>query len=245
MSLRVFVVDDDTLFRESLENNLQDAGFDVMSFENGPTVLDHVAQNGPPNLMLLDWKMPGINGIEVLRQLRLNKVDVPVIFLTVLGDQIYEEAALSSGAVDFVEKSRSFSILIKRIELIVDGNKAPPGAAALTENAGAGVEKIGDLELNSESSRALWNGEEVDLTLTEFKIVRHLARNAGTDVRYRGIYDLVHGEGFVSGYGDEGYRMNVRTFIKRVRKKFRAIDGEFDAIENYPGFGYRWRGDAG
>ena len=239
MTLRIFVVDDDTLFRESLENNLQDVGFDVLSFENGPAVLDHIAQKGPPNLMLLDWKMPGINGIEVLRQLRLNQVEVPVIFLTVLGDQIYEEAALSSGAVDFVEKSRSFSILLKRIELIADGNKGP--AFAPTESNG--FEKIGELELNSETGRAVWKGRQVDLTLTEFKIVRHLATHAGDDVRYRGIYDLVHGEGFVSGYGDEGYRMNVRTFIKRVRKKFRAIDDDFSAIENYPGFGYRWRID--
>lgn len=239
MTLRVFVVDDDTLFRESLENNLQDVGFDVLSFENGPAVLDHIGQHGPPNLMLLDWKMPGINGIEVLRQLRLNHVDVPVIFLTVLGDQIYEEAALSSGAVDFVEKSRSFSILLKRIELIADGNKGPVPAAAEP----AGTERIGELELNSETGRAVWKGHQVDLTLTEFKIVRHLATHAGDDIRYRDIYDLVHGEGFVSGYGDEGYRMNVRTFIKRVRKKFRAIDDDFSAIENYPGFGYRWRVD--
>lgn len=241
MSLQVFVVDDDNLFRESLATNLEDAGFEVVSFENGPAVLEHVGEHGPPNLILLDWKMPGINGIEVLRQLRLNRVEVPVIFLTVLGDQIYEEAALSSGAVDFVEKSRSFSILIKRIELIVGGNKATAQGAA--GGGATGTEKIGDLELNSETSRALWKGREVDLTLTEFKIVRHLAKQSGHDVRYRSIYDLVHGEGFVSGYGDEGYRMNVRTFIKRVRKKFRAIDDDFDAIENYPGFGYRWRGD--
>jgi two-component system response regulator ChvI len=63
-------------------------------------------------------------------------------------------------------------------------------------------------------------------------------------VRYRDLYDLVHGEGFVAGYGEDGYRTNVRTFIKRVRKKFRDIDDQFDAIENYPGFGYRWKDDA-
>ena len=70
--------------------------------------------------------------------------------------------------------------------------------------------------------------------------MHHLASRAGTDIRYREIYDLVHGEGFVAGAGDDGYRSNVRTFIKRIRQKFRDVDGSFEAIATYTGFGYRW-----
>jgi two-component system response regulator ChvI len=70
--------------------------------------------------------------------------------------------------------------------------------------------------------------------------VDHLASNVGHDVGYRELYDLVHGEGFVAGSGDQGYRVNTRTFIKRIRQKFRKIDSEFAQIENYLGFGYRW-----
>ena len=169
---------------------------------------------------------------------------MPVIFLTVLGDQIYEEAALHHGAVDFVEKSRSLSILKKRIELSV--KRADPAVAGETDGVGAdadALEAIGHLELNRETSRAYWKGTEVPLTLNEFRIVDLLAGCPGRDVRYRELYDQVHGAGFIAGSGEEGYRGNVRTLIKRIRQKFRALDDTFEAIENYPGFGYRWRDD--
>ncbi len=194
-------------------------------------------------MVLLDWKMPEMNGIEVLRKLRQINQDVPVIFLTVLSDQIYEEAALLSGAVDFVEKSRSFTILLKRMGLILGGVKAGAGGAAPAAQNGDGsvVMTVGSLELNLESNRAFWRQGQVELTLTEFEIVRFLVSRAGQDIRYREIYDLVHGKGFVAGEGPEGYRANVRTFIKRIRQKFRNIDSNFEQIENYPGFGYRWR----
>ena len=100
--------------------------------------------------------------------------------------------------------------------------------------------RVGRLELRFDVNRALWAGQTVDLTLTEFRIVTLLADKAGQDVGYREIYDIVHGKDFIAGHGAEGYRANVRTFIKRIRKKFRDGDPDFDHIENYPGFGYRW-----
>jgi two-component system, OmpR family, response regulator ChvI len=100
--------------------------------------------------------------------------------------------------------------------------------------------RIGPLELRFDTNRASWDGMPVDLTLTEFKIVALLAQRTGEDVSYREIYDLVHGRNFVAGYGDEGYRPNVRTFIKRIRKKLRAVDPEHEHIQNYAGFGYRY-----
>lgn len=242
--IHVLIVDDDALLRESLEQNLIDSGFVVSGFSNGRDALDHfdTTDSGHAfgDLMLLDWKMPEMNGIEVLKHLRARKIDVPVVFLTVLSDQIYEEAALLGGAVDFVEKSRSFAILRRRIELILDRQAL---GRDRTEGGTNGEIEIGNLQLDPASSRALWRGERVDLTLTEFKIVHHLATSAGTDIRYREIYDLVHGEGFVAGAGDDGYRSNVRTFIKRIRQKFRDVDDGFEAITTYTGFGYRWTAD--
>lgn len=235
---RVALVDDDDLFRESLGLNLGDEGFEVVSFDRGEPALDFFATGGQVDIVLLDWRMPKMDGIDVLRQMRARGIEVPVIFLTVLSDQIYEEAALSGGALDFVEKSRSLSILLKRMRLIIDGTKTGGDEAAASD--ATGVHTLGKLELRLDNSRALWDGTRIDLTLTEFNIVRLMATRPEEDVSYREIYDLVHGKGFLAGYGPSGYRANVRAFIKRIRQKFRAVDAEFDSIENYPGFGYRW-----
>jgi len=241
----VVLIDDDELFRESLEQNLRDSGYDVLPFDRGEPALAYF-QSSSADLVLLDWKMPEMNGIEVLRRLRQFNTEVPVIFLTVLSDQIYEEAALLSGAVDFVEKSRSFTILLKRMGLILGGAKTGPQDGTAATGAAAPADKggtvnVGLLELSIDSSRAFWKKTQVELTLTEFEIVHYMATHAGQDVKYREIYDIVHGKGFVAGEGPEGFRANVRTFIKRIRQKFRAVDGGFEQIENYPGFGYRWR----
>jgi two-component system response regulator ChvI len=235
---RVALVDDDDLFRESLGMNLADEGFEVVPFDRGHTALDYFVAGGTADLILLDWRMPRMDGIETLRQLRSRNIDIPVIFLTVLSDQIYEETALTGGAVDFVEKSRSLPILLRRMQLIVQGRKptaeetAAPCAPA-PQAAIGNVYRRGPLEMRLDVSRAFWDGTRVELTLTEFNIVKLMATRAGEDVSYRDIYDLVHGKDFVAGYGPAGYRANVRAFIKR-------IDGNFDEIENYPGFGYRW-----
>ncbi|WP_416898986.1 MAG: response regulator transcription factor [Minwuia sp.] len=231
----IFIVDDDDLFRESVSQNLGDDGFTVEEFPDGPEVLERLKQDPKPSLILLDWKMPRMNGIEVLKTYRGDGGQVPVIFLTVLSDQIYEEAALIGGAVDFIEKSRSFSILRRRIDLIVGGKRGQSEAPA------EGLLEIGGLALDPDSARARWRGKEVDLTVAEFSIVHHLAARQGRDCRYRELYDLVRGEGFHAGAGEDGFRTNVRSMIKRVRRKFENLDADFAEIENYPGFGYRWR----
>jgi two-component system response regulator ChvI len=180
--------------------------------------------------------MPNLTGLDVLRGMRAAGVTIPVIFLTVLSDDIYEEAALDGGAVDFIDKSRRLPILLKRLQLIAEGGRP----SAEPEPPRAPLLRLGPLTLRFDTNRAVWVGRVVDLTLTEFKILTLLAEKAGRDVSYREIYDLVHGKDFIAGHGSEGYRANVRTFIKRIRKKFRDVDPGFDHIENYAGFGYRW-----
>ena len=236
----LLLVDDDDLFRESLGLNLIDEGYEVTSFANGRDVLAYLDQGGGADVMLLDWRMPNLTGLDVLRQIRAAGTTIPVIFLTALSDDIYEEAALDSGAVDFVDKSRRLPILLKRLQLIAEGGR-PSGEP---EPARASALQLGRLTLRFDISRAVWAGQAVDLTLTEFKILTLLAEKAGQDVGYREIYDLVHGKNFIAGHGSEGYRANVRTFIKRIRKKFRDVDSRFDHIENYAGFGYRWTAEA-
>jgi two-component system response regulator ChvI len=235
---RVVVVDDDALFRESLGLNLAENGYEIDDFGDGESALRYFAEGGTADAILLDWRMPGVDGLAVLRRLRDDDVHTPVIFLTVLSDEIYEEAALRWGAVDFIEKSRSLSIILQRLRLITDGPKRPAGAEGAAD-AGTSVTR-GKLELRTDINRAFYDGKRVDLTLTEFQIVRLLAAANDVDVSYRQIYDLVRGKDFIAGYGEEGYRVNVRSFIKRIRQKFRDVDDTFGSIENYPGFGYRW-----
>ena len=127
---RVVIVDDDALFRESLGLNLAESGYEIDDFGDGESVLRHFEEGGSADAILLDWRMPGVDGLAVLRRLRDHDVQIPVIFLTVLSDEIYEEAALRWGAVDFIEKSRSLSIILQRLRLITDGPKRPSGPDA-------------------------------------------------------------------------------------------------------------------
>jgi two-component system, OmpR family, response regulator ChvI len=231
----VVLTDDDELFRESLGLNLADEGYNVTSFANGRETLAYLQEGGEADVLLLDWRMPELTGIDVLRRLRRAGIGIPVIFLTALSDDIYEQAALEGGAVDFIDKSRRLPILLKRLELIAEGRR--PMRAA---DASPAVLRHGALELRCDSHRAFWQGTMIDLSLTEFRIIELLATRAGEDVGYREIYDLVHGKDFIAGLGEEGYRANVRTLIKRIRKSFREVDPDFAQIENYAGFGYRW-----
>ena len=229
----LLLVDDDDLFRESLGLNLVDQGYEITSFDNGREALAYL-NGGSADVMLLDWRMPELTGIDVLRQMRDAGISIPVIFLTVLSDDIYEQAALEGGAVDFIDKARRLPILLRRLQLIAQAGRSAPEPEPVPSFA------LSQLRLRFDTNRALWAGRAVDLTLTEFRIVTLLAEKAGSDIGYREIYDLVHGRDFVAGEGSGGYRANVRTFIKRIRKKFRDVDPGFDHIENYASFGYRW-----
>ncbi len=236
---KVVLIDDDHLFRESLSLNLAEEGYAVTGFPDGESAMKHLGTDESAAVVLLDWRMPGLDGLEVLQRMRERNIQTPVIFLTGLSEDIYEESALKWGAVDFIDKSRRLPIILQRLRIITERVKSH----AVAETAGNSRDNIerGNLELLSDISQAFWKGEPVDLTRSEFEITRLLVIQVGSDISFREIYDTVRGKDFVAGYGSEGFRTNVRSFIKRVRNKFRDVDPNFDEIENYPGFGYRWR----
>ena len=140
--------------------------------------------------------------------------------------------AFESGAVDFIDKARGVEILATRLRRL---HKTPKSVVAPIASL-----VCGKLVLNPNIGRALWNDRDVSLTLGEYNIVHLLASNAGRWVTYRAIYDRIHYEGFIGGIGEEGYRINVRGIIKRIRKKFLQWDQSFAEIENLIGLGYRW-----
>jgi two-component system, OmpR family, response regulator ChvI len=232
--IRLIFVDDDDDYREAAAGELGDMGFSVESFPDGETMLRSFDDGVEADVIVLDWGLPTLSGIDLLPRLRRQGIFLPVVFLTGRGSQAYESLAFDRGALDFVDKSRGLPILAKRLRLIVNPAKRP---AELVVDK---TMHCGRLMLKPRTSRAFWNGTDVNLTLTEFNIVRLLASNVGNHVTYRAVYDCMHHVGFIGGSGEYGYRTNVRSSIKRIRNKFRTVDPDFDEIENYPSFGYRW-----
>ena len=232
--IRVIFVDDDPLFREVATAELSGLGFVVQSFVDGMTMLRSIANGVAADIIVLDWSLPQISGIDLLPLIRQQGVLLPVVFLTGHAGTSRENLALERGALDFVDKSRGVEILAKRLRIIVESAQRPQKLESEE------ILHCGRLMLKPRISRAYWDDIDVNLTLTEFNIVRLLALNVGDHVTYRAVYDCIHHVGFVAGSGEDGYRTNVRSSIKRIRNKFRLLDADFVEIENYPSFGYRW-----
>ena len=248
---RVVLVEDDQYYRETLTGELLRQGFVVHAFADGASLLGSLATAVDADLVVLDWDLANSPGVKLLAELRRHGINLPVVFLTgkviateqhercVLAPRdalnAYECMAFDEGAVDFISKSRDKQVLVRRLRSVVELVKLKvelPSQEGLV---------CGKLLLRPQTSRAFWNGVDVGLTLGEYNIVRLLASNVGRYVTYRAIYDRLHYEGFIAGTGNDGYRANVRTAIKRIRNKFRSCDPTFDEIENYTGFGYCWR----
>jgi two-component system response regulator ChvI len=234
-----------------LTGELLRQGFVVHAFTDGASLLGSLSSAVGADLAVLDWDLANRPGIKLLAELRRHGVNLPVVFLTgnvIAGDEsgrcvlaprealdAYECMAFDQGAVDFIPKSRDREVLVRRLRNVVELVK-PKADAALEEHLACDR-----LRLKPETSRALWNGVDVDLTLGEYNIVYLLASKAGSFVTYRAVYDRLRFQGFIAGSGTDGFRANVRSAIKRIRNKFRACDPTFDEIENYTGFGYCWR----
>jgi two-component system response regulator ChvI len=248
---RVVLVESDQYYRETLTVELLSQGFVVHPFADGASLLGSLAIAADADLAVLDWDLPKMSGLKLLAELRQHGVNLPVVFLTgkvIAGDDhdqcllaprealnAYECMAFDQGAVDFIPKSRDREVLVRRLRNVVELVKLKANAA-LEEHLACDK-----LLLKPETSRAFWNGLDVGLTLGEYKLVHLLVSNAGSFVTYRAAYDRLRFEGFIAGSGNDGFRANVRSAIKRIRNKFRTCDPTFDEIENYTGFGYCWR----
>jgi two-component system, OmpR family, response regulator ChvI len=232
----IVLVDDDDHYREALSADLEDRGFAVSCFADGPSFLEAMSKGVEAEVALLDWVLPEMSGVELLGALREQGIELPVVFLTGYSEAERELQALHRGAVDFVDKARGTEVLAHRLRLIIKGqHQAPADMQPL-------VERHGNLALQRSTARALWLERDVGLTMTEYKIVLQLVSRKGQPQTYRAIYDTAHYEGFIAGSGDDGHNSNVRSLVKRIRKKFRAIDPGFSEIENLAGVGYRWAG---
>jgi two-component system response regulator ChvI len=248
---RVVLVESDQYYREMLTGELLRQGFVVHAFTDGASLLGSLATAVDADLAVLDWDLPRMSGIKLMAELRRHGVNLPVVFLTgkvIAGDNqercllapretlnAYECMAFDQGAADFISKSRGRQVLVRRLRSVAERVK-PKANVAVEERLACGK-----LLLNPETSRAYWNQVDVGVTLGEYKIIHLLASSVGSFVTYRTVYDRLRHEGFIAGYGADGFRANVRSAIKRIRNKFRACDTAFEEIENHTGFGYCWR----
>jgi two-component system response regulator ChvI len=237
--MRVLFVEDDDDCREALSAEFGDHGLEVESFRDGRSMLDGIDAALKADVALLDWNLPDISGIDLALELKRRQVAFPYAFLT--GKSLgvgHEMLAFERGALDFIDKARGAPIIVKRLRALTGANRRAAGIEAIEPEP---MMRQGKLTLRPQVSRALWDGNDLDLTLTEYKILALLVATPGRFASYRDIYDCMHYAGFMAGGGEDGFRTNVRSALKRIRNKFRAYETHFAEIENHPGLGYRWR----
>ena len=226
---RIALVDDDRNLLASVSMLLEAEGFAVRCFTDGASALEGLGAD-PVDLALLDVKMPRMDGMELLQRLR-KRSDMPIVFLTSKDDEVDEVLGLRMGADDYIKKPFSQRLLLERIRTVLRRHRkdaADPGEAALVR---------GELTLDRSRHLCSWQGRPVDLTVTEFLIVMALALRPGHVKSRDQLMDAAYGEHI---YVDD---RTIDSHIKRLRKKFRLVDGDFGHIETLYGIGYRYRED--
>src|ERR1700722_12979895 len=237
--IRVLIVEDDEDYREIVSSELEWHGFAVRSFGDGDALLGSLDAATEADVIVLDWRLPTISGIDLLPQLHQRGVNLPVVFLTSHPTLVNEELAFERGALDFVDKTRGMEILASRLRLV--------SASGKVEVQSQPEDRIvyGELALGPAIHRAYWNDVDVGPTAGEYDIVHFLVSSAGLYRTYREIYDIQYYEGFAAGHGETGFQTNVRSTIKRIRRKFCKVDPTFREIQVSPSLRYRWLGRIG
>jgi len=231
---KITLVDDDENIVASISLALESHGHAVKAYFDGASGLAAIEAD-PPDLVILDVKMPRLDGMEVLRRIR-SGTEIPVIMLTSKDDEIDEILGFNLGADDYIHKPFSQRLLLERVKAVLrragidaaGGTTADPSAASKTI-------KRGRLTIDPDRHDCLWDNKPVRLTVTEFLLLRSLAARPGFVKSRDNLMD--------AAYDDQVYvdDRTIDSHIKRMRKKFRKVDKAFDAIETLYGVGYRYR----
>jgi two-component system response regulator ChvI len=233
MPVTIALVDDDRNILTSVSIALQAEGFATRVYSDGEAALKALVDN-PPDLAVLDVKMPKMDGMELLRRLR-EKLDLPVIFLTSKDEEIDEALGLALGADDYVTKPFSQRLLIARIRAILRRAEARAAPAEEGEQEAETPQIVrGRLSMDPARHRVSWDGRDVTLTVTEFMILEALAQRPGVVKSRNQLMDVAYQDDI---YVDD---RTIDSHIKRLRRKFRAADPEFKGIETLYGVGYRF-----
>ncbi|HEX4077827.1 MAG TPA: response regulator transcription factor [Rhizomicrobium sp.] len=228
----IALVDDDRNILTSVGMLLEQEGYHIRTYTDGASALSAL-QATPPDLAILDIKLPRMDGLELLRRLRQN-ADMPVIFLTSKDEEIDELMGLNAGADDYIRKPFSQRLLLERVKAVLRRADARKNGGAVSETKRDALVR-GKLALDPQRHDCMWDGRPVRLTVTEFLILQCLAQRPGFVKSRDNLMD--------AAYDDQVYvdDRTIDSHIKRLRKKFKAIDDSFDAIETLYGVGYRYR----
>jgi two-component system response regulator ChvI len=229
MKHTIALVDDDRNILTSVQMTLEQEGFTVRTYTDGESALQALLAK-PVDLAVLDIKMPRMDGMELLQKLRARSA-MPVIFLTSKDDELDELMGLRLGADDYITKPFSQRLLLERIRALLRRNEAVREGAT----APANVMTRGSLVLDETKHQCLWKGLDIQLTVTEFLLIKALAARPGMVKSRDQLIDAAYGENV---YVDD---RTIDSHVKRLRKKFRQEDGEFDQIETLYGIGYRYK----
>jgi len=229
----IALVDDDKNILASVTMLLEQEGYHVRGYTDGASALTALS-SAPPDLAILDIKMPRMDGLELLRRLRQNG-DLPVIFLTSKDEEIDELMGLNAGADDYIRKPFSQRLLLERVKAVLRRGESRKSGTPVSAEAKVEPMERGKLSLDPQRHDCTWDGKPVRLTVTEFLILQCLALRPGFVKSRDNLMD--------AAYDDQVYvdDRTIDSHIKRLRKKFKAIDDDFDAIETLYGVGYRYR----
>ena len=227
----IALVDDDRNILTSVSMALEAEGYQTSTYTDGVAALQGL-QDNPADVAIFDIKMPRMDGMELLRRIR-QKTDLPVIFLTSKDDEIDELFGLKMGADDFIKKPFSQRLLVERVKAVLRRASSRDGSAPVTEPSK--IIERGKLLMDPDRHSCTWDGRPVTLTVTEFLILYALAHRPGVVKSRNALMD--------AAYDDQVYvdDRTIDSHIKRLRKKFKAVDNDFDMIETLYGVGYRFK----
>ena len=227
--VKICLIDDDQNILASLSLALKSEKFEVETYSDGIAGLEALKDNNF-DIAILDIKMPRLDGLEVLQKLR-NSSDIPVIFLTSKDDEIDQLLGLKMGADDYITKPFSQKLLIERVKVIL---KRTSSSSKKNEVNSDSLIERGNLLLNMDRHECHWKEERIKLTVTEFLLLESLVNRPG--------YVKNRDQLMSAAYSDDLYvdDRTIDSHIKRIRRKFRAIDKSFNSIETLYGVGYRF-----
>ena len=227
--VKICLIDDDQNILASLSLALKSEKFEVETFSDGIAGLEALKDNNF-DIAILDIKMPRLDGLEVLQKLR-NSSDIPVIFLTSKDDEIDQLLGLKMGADDYITKPFSQKLLIERVKVIL--KRTSSSSKENEVNSDSFIER-GNLLLNMDRHECHWKEERIKLTVTEFLLLESLVNRPG--------YVKNRDQLMSAAYSDDLYvdDRTIDSHIKRIRRKFKAIDKDFNSIETLYGVGYRF-----